>query len=334
MRKVTIEEISRRTGLSRGTVSRALNDRPDISPKTKQKVLECCQKLNYVPSHAARSLATGRNYAVAVLVENLHCPLAAAFLRGVISRAESARYVVYALEVERSTVLERLRSLSVERIDGLLNAVRLEPPAGRKLAELLGKRFLASCWPLEGIACDVLTPDEVEAGRLAARYLFESGCTRPIYVHRGSEASGGRRLSGFAETCRAHGVDAGRVTLKITDRRDWDDLGSRLGAVDAIVADDDALAASVMLVCERVGRRPGADLPVIGQGNEPFTALIHPTLSSVDLAGEEIGRRAMELFLQRIDQKRMDAPQLTRVAPFLVHRETTAQLEARRGGGG
>ena len=54
MRKVTIEDISRDTGLSRGTVSRALNDRPDISTRTKQRVLETCRKLNYVPSFAAR----------------------------------------------------------------------------------------------------------------------------------------------------------------------------------------------------------------------------------------------------------------------------------------
>ena len=71
MGKVTIEDISRSTGLSRGTVSRALNDRPDISAQTKQRVLEACLRLKYVPSHAARSLATGRRYAVAVLVDDL-----------------------------------------------------------------------------------------------------------------------------------------------------------------------------------------------------------------------------------------------------------------------
>ncbi len=69
MARITIEDISRQTGLSRGTVSRALNDRPDISRQTKQRVLEACRKLNYLPSHAARSLATGRSFAVAVLVD-------------------------------------------------------------------------------------------------------------------------------------------------------------------------------------------------------------------------------------------------------------------------
>jgi DNA-binding LacI/PurR family transcriptional regulator len=99
MHKVTIEDISRDTGLSRGTVSRALNDRPDISPKTKQIVLESCRKLNYVPSHAARSLATGRNYAVAALVDNLESPFSAGFLRGAIDHARQAHYVVHVVEL-------------------------------------------------------------------------------------------------------------------------------------------------------------------------------------------------------------------------------------------
>ncbi|RMF85876.1 MAG: LacI family transcriptional regulator, partial [Planctomycetota bacterium] len=89
MGKVTIEDISRETGLSRGTVSRALNDRPDISAKTKRRVLEACRKLNYVPSYAARSLATGRRYAIAVIINSLTDPYDAEFARGVIAQGEA-----------------------------------------------------------------------------------------------------------------------------------------------------------------------------------------------------------------------------------------------------
>ena len=68
MPKVTIDDISRETGLSRGTISRALNDRSDISDATKQRVMAACAKLHYTPSFAARSLATGRNLALAAVM--------------------------------------------------------------------------------------------------------------------------------------------------------------------------------------------------------------------------------------------------------------------------
>lgn len=327
MRKVTIEDISRKTGLSRGTVSRALNDRPDISPRTKQKVLECCQKLNYVPSHAARSLATGRNYVIAALVDDLHSALTGSFLRGVMSRAEQARYVVHVLEVGHELEADRLKALSVERIDGLLNAVPLDASRARQLADTMGKRILVSLWPLEGVTCDVFMPDHLEAGRVAARFLFGKGCADLLYVHRPSGSAGAQRLAGFEEICRERGVDPGGATVVVADLSVLDSFGQRLEQAEAVVASDDFLAVTVMLLCERFGRRPGKDVAVVGQGNELVGRAIYPSLTTVDFGGEEIGRRTMDTFLQRLEQKRMDAPQVTRAAPFLVHRESTQHLD-------
>lgn len=323
MRKVTIEDISRETGLSRGTVSRALNDRPDISTRTKQRVLEACQKLRYVPSHAARSLATGRNYAVAALVDDLRSAFASSFLRGVIDRAEEAHYVVHVIETGSDPPPDGLRTVSPERIDAALNAVALKPRVASQLRQTVGNRALTSCWPLEGVPCDVLTPDQTEAGRMVARFLVRSGLRQLLYVRRPGSDADDERLLGFHEVCRAHHVDP--ETASVTDP-ELGTLGPQLKRAEAVVAADDFLAVSIMLLCERVGRRPGEDLAVIGHGNEPLAASIQPPLTSVDLNGEEIGRRAMETVLQRIGRERMDAPQHSRIAPMLIQRASTRQV--------
>ena len=165
MRKVTIEDISRDTGLSRGTVSRALNDRPDISERTKQKVLQTCRRLNYVPSHAARSLATGRNYAIAVIVDDLRSSFVADFVRGVVSKAEAARYAVHIAEHKDESTGALIAATAPDLVDGVLIAAPRCPVQGDGLSAALAERVVTSCRPIEGLPCDILAPDNAEAGR-------------------------------------------------------------------------------------------------------------------------------------------------------------------------
>ncbi|MBI5864430.1 MAG: LacI family DNA-binding transcriptional regulator, partial [Planctomycetes bacterium] len=176
MRKVTIDDISRDTGLSRGTVSRALNNRPDISVETRSRVLASCTKLNYVPSHAARTLATGRNFTLLVLIDDLQSPQSAAALRGVLGVASPAHYFVHVIELNaRAGAAERIRTISGERIDGAVVLAPLDAEGVRALRSMLDHKPSASIFPIENLGADVLQPDHLEAGRAAARRLIEDG---------------------------------------------------------------------------------------------------------------------------------------------------------------
>lgn len=330
MTKVTIEDISRHTGLSRGTVSRALNDRPDISQATKNKVLEACRQLNYVPSHAARSLATGRAYAVAVLVDDLRAAFDADFLRGVIARAQSDHYAVIVVEsaADRERSLQHIGGLARERVDAVLMAAPTVTALPAALTDAFARRPLVAGATVSGVACDVLAPDMIESGRLVGRRLLREGAGDVLYVHTPSATGAAERLAGFHEICRERHVDAGAVTLTVTGPRDpgWDSVPARLAGLRAVAGSDDYVALQLLLLARGAGRTPGRDLAVIGQGNEPLAQCIEPALSSVDFAGEEIGRRAMDLVLQRVNKTRLDAPQSTYVAPTLVERSSTACL--------
>jgi LacI family transcriptional regulator len=333
MSKVTIEDISRHTGLSRGTVSRALNDRPDISQQTKERVLEACRQLNYVPSHAARSLATGRRYAVAVLVDDLRCGYASAFLRGVMARARAERYAVHVSELgaEAAEALAHLQTLVNERVDALLLATPLRTDAQRRVAEMVVDRAVVSAAAIGGVPCDVLAPDYAEAGRLVARRLLAGRPDGILYVHQTGSERAAQSLAGFEEACAAAGLDARPSIVEVppSTAEDCDRLRGvreRLGGARAIAASDDFLALQVMLQCAREGRMAGKDVAVIGQGNELAGARGWPTLTTIDFCGEEIGRRALDLALQRVTRARQDAPQCTLVPPILVERETTRCL--------
>jgi LacI family transcriptional regulator len=332
MAKVTIEDISHQTGLSRGTVSRALNDRPDISEKTKRRVLDACDKLHYAPSFAARSLATGRNLAVAVLLGDLDSVFAASLLRGILAQAQAAGYAVHVAELgpDPEQQAQAIRRSVTERIDGVLVASVLSGRAAAALRETAEKRTVVACAPIEGVVCDLFMPDHAEAGRLVARHLLRSGNREVLYVHAPGPGAC-ERLTGFEEVCREHGLDPKAAVVELdaeplAGADGAERITSRLGGIRAIAAADDFLAVGIMGLCWRCGRVPGRDIAIMGQGNAPACVRITPTLSTIDFCGEELGRRAMETALQRLRRARMDAPQTTYVPPLLVERDSTRSL--------
>lgn len=325
MRKVTIEDISQRTGLSRGTISRALNNRPDISEKTKQRVLDACRELNYVPNHTARSLATGRNLACAVVVDDLSRSFCAAYLRGVIRAAEEVNYSIQVVELggDPAAARERVRMLAAYRIDGVLMGCALTPELATELRGAQGARVTGACHPLDGVPADVISPDYAEAGRLLGRLLLISRrCASPLYLHNPRTEGAGDLLDGFQQVCREHGAAPEAVTVAVGGGAETPVERERLQRADGIACSDDCVAVRAAAACLSIGRMPGRDVTIVGVGNERFTECVDPPLATIDLNGEEIGRRAFQFAFQRLSHERMDGPQHIRVAPDLISRAT------------
>ena len=327
MAKVTIEDISRETGLSRGTVSRALNDRPDISAATKQRVLDACRHLNYVPSKAARSLATGRNFVVVGVVDDLNDAAAGAFLRGILSKAENAGYALQILELGQDGELrrQRLNRLPHERSDALLFHARLTIEEQNLLAENLGTQPIAAHLPIPNLTADLFGADERESGRIAARHLLECVGQQVVYVNGANGQAAGEREAGFCEIMQARGVGADQCVIRVNPEASdgFNALHERLPMIDGIVADDDRLAAAVMLAAGRQGRQPGSNLAVMGQGNSPLAAAMTPALTSVDWGALDAGQRGLARVLERVAKTYTASPEAVAVAPRLVTRAST-----------
>jgi LacI family transcriptional regulator len=332
MARVTIEHISRQTGFSRGTVSRALNNRPDISAQTKQRVLEACRELHYVPSHAARSLATGRRYAAVVIVDDLCAAFAGSFVHGAVACANAEHYSVHVMELgsDPAAAIATIGAIANERADAVLLAVDLGAALTAELKTALEGRPLVGFGPAGGDdPGDAFLVDYAEGGRLLAQHVLRPGEADVLYVHRADTPGAEQRLAAFREACQTFQVDPNAITFTLPpgehcgDGGGVQELTQRLGRARAVVASDDFLALNLMLMCASAGRHAGRDLDVIGQGNEPFAARLCPGLTSLDFGAEEIGRRALEMAIQRVAKTRQDAPQRTLVAPTLIQRQTT-----------
>ncbi len=330
MGKVTIEDISRHTGLSRGTVSRALNDRPDISEQTKQRVLDACAELNYVPSLAARSLATGRRYATAILVDDLRTSFAAHYLRGVIARAQSDQYAVHVSELgtEPERAAAHMQSLVNERVDCVLLATSLPSELLQPIIQAKGGQPVVACAALEGLTSDVLVPDYAEAGRLMARHLLERGAGQPLFVYQTDITPTSDCRAGFSEVCRAAGFDPDSAALQANVDSSFaitnlDEIRTRLAHARVVAAANDFLAMELMYLATEAGRKPGRDIAIVGCGNEQAGLRLTPSLTTVSLSAEEVGFRSMDIALQRIKKERQDAAQHVLIAPELLVRESS-----------
>ena len=137
-------------------------------------------------------------------------------------------------------------------------------------------------------------------------------------------------MQGFQSQCSGEGLDAEAITLRLpTAWRSGGPLAAltdRIGKAGRIVASDDFTAVAIMIICQRLGRTLGEDVAVMGQDNERVGALISPGLTTIDLNGKDVGRRAMEAMLARVEDRRLDAAQTVAIAPRLVARESTRHL--------
>lgn len=321
MAKVTIEDISNLTGLSRGTVSRALNNRPDISAITKQKVLNACKELGYSPSHAARSLATGRCFAVAVVAGDLTCPFTIDFVRGVLAAAQASHYLVHLAELgtDVGAALGELTPFVEERVDGVLLAAALDSAFDELVSRFAKARPLVGVGSLRGLA-DEIGPDYAESGRLVASHLLGRARDSFAYLYDSSQAHERLQANGAADACRAAGIDPGSALIDVgpPEPSRLDRAGGRLGAAHGIAAGSDQLAVEVILRNAAQGRIAGRDYAIAGQGRASRALFSAPRLTTTDYCGEEVGRRAFQMFMERLAKTRHDSPQQILVTPRLV----------------
>lgn len=326
MAKVTIEDISNLTGLSRGTVSRALNNRPDISAITKQKVLNACKELGYSPSHAARSLATGRCFAVAVVTDNLSNPLAIDYVRGVLAAAQASHYVVHVAELgtDVGTSLGALTPFVDERVDGVLFAAEIDTAFGDLIARFAKTRPLVGVGALGGLA-DEIGPDYAESGRLVANHVIGRAGDSFAYIYDSSRAHERLQANGVADACRAAGIDPPRALIDVGPPAPnrLDRGGGLLDTARGIAAGSDQLALEVILRNAAAGRIAGRDYAIAGQGCASRELLCSPRLTTTDYCGEEVGRRAFQMFMERLAKTRHDAPQQVFVTPRLLEGDTS-----------
>ncbi|WP_424215848.1 LacI family DNA-binding transcriptional regulator (plasmid) [Streptomyces sp. BI20] len=311
-RRPTIADIARAAGVSKPTVSRVLNERPDVSEATRARVLAAVDELRYVPSHAAQTLRTGRTRTLGLVVPLHLWGWLSDIQRGV--AAETARrgysLLLHTLgegpEAARAFTEETLPTMAV---DGLVLLM-----ADELLPHLDGSTLRGTPVVVVDDRDDAPGPVRIgveneDGARALTQHLLAVGHRRIAFVGGPAEhAFVHERLAGHRAALATAGVPADPTLEFLTPGREPDAaetvralLRHPDGAPDAVFAVHDELAYQLMAHL----RAAGVDLPgamaVVGFDDIPPSRVTHPPLTTVRQPFPQLGREAVRTALDLVD---------------------------------
>lgn len=215
----TIKDLARRAGVGLGTVSRVINGGKGVSPRTYEKVMAAARELDFHPHAGARSLArreyTRRTLGVVMPVA-VH-PFYFEILKGIYQAVTELHYnvMIFNLGEDRGTVYDHILA---ESLPGLLVIAHTLPPEVRDQLHASAVPFYYVDYHDPEEACYYV--DNVQGGRLAARYLLDQGCRRLVYIGEDSDTQQqDDRYGGFLEVLQEQGLQPlGDIRVPIRDR--------------------------------------------------------------------------------------------------------------------
>jgi LacI family transcriptional regulator len=331
-KRVTIEDVARAAGVSRQTVSRAINNRGEISPETRARVLSIAEEMGYRPSGIARGLATQRTRTIGLVVPDNANPFFSEVARGAEHVAYAEGYNVFLCNTDEDQQRERavLQSLEEKRVDGLvLCSSRLPEDELRAIvahhpAVVLVNRRLGS----DDVGM-VLIDDEM-GGRMATQHLLQAG-HRAVGFLAGPPAShsGQQRAKGYRAALVAAGlpddpdqirhcppmVEGGREAAR--------ELLIARPELTALFCFNDLVAVGALQACADLGRAVPDDIAIVGFDDIPLAALVTPSLSTCHVSRHNLGAQAMHLLLNRISGRLDEECKEIVLRPELVVRDST-----------
>jgi LacI family transcriptional regulator len=331
-KRVTIEDVARAAGVSRQTVSRAINDRGEISPQTRARVLRIAEEMDYHPSGIARGLATHRTHTLGLVIPDVANPFFSDVARGAEHVAYAAGYNVFLCNTDEAPQREWtvLQSLEEKRVDGIvlcssrLNNGKLRTVVARHPAVVLVNRRLGPMDRDNGVGVVML--DDVTGGRIAAQHLLDSGhravgfLAGPPASHSGRQRAQGHRAAlaaadlpyepAWTIPCPAD-VDGGHRAAR--------DLLTAHPELTALFCYNDLVAVGALQACTALGRRVPDDLAVVGFDDILLAALVTPALTTCRVPRYELGVQAMRLLLDQISGCLNECPEIV-LRPELVVR--------------
>lgn len=338
---VTIADVAAHAGVGAGTVSRVLNDSPQVSAGTRARVLAAIELLDYRPNPLARGLSRGRCQTLGVVVPFFTHASAVERLRGVVAALDGSRYDLVLFNVE--TPVHRDEHFATltrrDRADGLL-IMSLPPPSG-SLARLAEAGVPVVLLDIRGRGVPAVVTDDVEGGRIATRHLLALGHERIAFI--GDEpdnplgfTAGRFREAGYRETMAAAGVDvrADHVHhgphVRTVARRLAERLLAQRDRPTAVFAASDTQALGVLEAARTAGLDVPGDLSVVGFDDVEVSG--HAGLTTVRQPLFESGELAARILLGALEEEQPPPRLVHSLDLDLVERSTTAP-PARRSGG-
>jgi LacI family transcriptional regulator len=337
-KRVTIKQVAKEAGVSTQTVSRVINNRPDVAPETRQRVLQVIDELGYRPSHIARSLIQGRSRTLGAVGYGLEYFGPSRTLSGIEQQANELGYSLLLSLIrqpERNDVEQLFRHMLSRYVDGIVWAV---PEIGnnrdwiqQEIPQLSVPVVFLSTQPRPNQS--VVAVDNRSGGRMATKHLLDQGyqniglITGPLDWWEARQ-----RQLGWQDVLKEVTIENNLVV-----EGDWTAESGEQGLrqlleqrpdMDAVFVCNDQMALGALQAARQRGVRVPEDLALVGFDDIPESAYFYPPLSTVRQDMVELGRCAVRELGRMIEASQQDKaviePKTISLQPELIVRESSA----------
>ncbi|UOB17791.1 LacI family DNA-binding transcriptional regulator [Abyssalbus ytuae] len=335
--KTTIYDIAKKLNITAATVSRALNDNPRISKKTRDLVKETAAKMNYKQNKLALALKRGKSYNVGVIVPHINRNFFSSVIRGVEEELYPQGYHVIISQTHEieSKEIETINTLLNAQVDGIIMSISKATIGVEHFSRVLKKNiplvFFDRKKDIAGVSS--VTVDDFKGSYLATKHLIEQGCKR-ICHFSGDQALDiyKNRFEGYKKALLDSNIEFNEeyVTEVMSDLEDGKKTIQKMMKLknppDALFSSSDFAALGAIQQLKADGIQIPEEFCVVGFSNEPFTKFMELSISSVDQSPKEMGRMAAKVFLEQVgDSQNVKIEKKVVLSPKLHIRKSSSR---------
>jgi len=332
-RAVSMADVARVAGVSQSTVSHVLNSTRRIAPETERSVRQAIEQTGYTNDGIARSLRTGQTHLIGLALSAISNPYFGEVVRAMERESVRAGYTLLLVDTHDDQAVERevLSQLLVRRVDGVIvatagaSAAGLEHLVRRKVPTLLFDRVPTDA---DTLCVDTIAVENVEAVATLVDHVVGHGHRRIGMVAGLAGLTTTReRVDGYRFGLHRNALEEDLSLVQYGDS----DLQSVSSAVRALVqgpractallTGNNATTIATMAALAELGVEVPQDLALVAFDDFPWADYFHPRLTAMRQPLDELGRRSVELLLDRIAEPDRP-PRSERLAPTLVVRDS------------
>lgn len=340
-RQVTIIDIAKALNISKSTVSRALNNNPQVRTETKKAVLELAQEMDYQRNMLSISLITNKTNNIGVIVPEL---ISSYFSRTIVGIEEAASKAGYNVIICHSNEnydqeISNVNIMINSRVDGVLVSMTRETHNFEHF-----KRFVKNGIPIvffNRVCDEMIVPkvivDDFEGAFRLTEHFITSGKRRIAHLAGPDNlAISRKRKEGYIAALKKHGIPLDEGLLvpydlsleKVNIHVNY--LINLPNRPDAIFAVNDPTAIEVIQLLKKQKIKIPQEIAVAGFSNDNYSALINPSLTTVSHPDEEIGKIATNLLIDQISREIKDWKAITKMlGTTLIVRNSSKNKQAK-----
>lgn len=312
-KRTTIKDIANVLNISPAAVSKALRDDPRISDVRKTEVRQIAKNLNYQPNHLASALRKGKSKLVGVIIPKTNSSFFSSVLEKIEEVLNKAGYNIIITQSNESYDKEcnNIDALLFTQVDGIIASM-----ANETVDLSYYEKIKSNGIPLilfdrgeNDLNVDYVGINDYDSSFMIIEHLIEKGCKRIAHIggYRRTRIFN-NRIRGYKDAIAKYKLpqDEGLLTesaLTIKDgRAKMKALLQLPSPPDGVYIASDYAALGALQQIQESGLRVPEDIKLVGFGNEPFTALVTPSITSVNQHSEQIGEAAATTFLELVKQ--------------------------------